>query len=259
MSIALATLMIFVQLSDPQFGWYADLGFVKEKKCMRSVATYVNSIKPTFVIVTGDMVDAHPHSRDRAHQVRHFKLAMKKIQAKVMYVAGNQDVGNQPTPDMIDQFWTEFGPDMYAFKVAGNSYLVLNSTIMRRPQSSKKKAEDRWKLAEKVIKAEKPVAIFAHHPLFRFAHDEVDNYFNWPSKQRGRLLKLLKGSSVKWFITGHTHLPWEIEHNGMKIFTAGSATSPRLDSQPELVQWTVSGKELIPKRIRLSCLKKGKK
>lgn len=258
MSLALAALMVFVQLSDPQFGWYEDPGCYRERKCMESVVVRTNQIKPLFVIITGNMVDALPGDRRRNSQVANFLLVVSKIKSRVMFVPGNHDVGNKPTLNSIAEYWEAFGPDFYGFEAGEHKFLVLNSSLMRQPEFASKRAKSEWDLAKEVIEKEKPIAVFAHHPLFRFDHDEVENYYNWPKEPREKMLGLLKGSSVKWFITGHTHLPGQFEHNGMTMFTAGSPTAPRLDSQPEMIQWTIDKGKLYPKRIRLSCLRKGK-
>jgi hypothetical protein len=100
----------FIQLSDPQFGMFAeDKNFVQETANYELAVATVNRLRPAFVVVTGDLINK-PGDKD---QIAEYLRITGKIDKSipVYNLAGNHDVGNVPTPpacNLHQRLW--FGP-----------------------------------------------------------------------------------------------------------------------------------------------------
>src|ERR1051325_699372 len=90
----------FIQLTDPQFGMFANnTNFVQETKNAELAVAAVNRLHPAFVVVTGDLVN---RTGDKA-QIAEYKRIFGKIDSTIPIYndAGNHDVGNIPTREAI--------------------------------------------------------------------------------------------------------------------------------------------------------------
>src|SRR6185369_1853609 len=106
--------------------------------------TAVNRLRPTFVIITGDLVN---RAGDAA-QIAEYRRIVAKISPSipVYNVAGNHDVGNMPTPATVAEYEKVFGPDHFTFRHDGLIGIVLNSTVIHTPQqvSDRYLEQERW-------------------------------------------------------------------------------------------------------------------
>src|SRR5947207_3962678 len=120
----------FIQMSDPQFGMFnKDASFEHETANFEFAIAAANRAKPAFVVITGDLTNK---SGDAA-QIAEFHRIAKKLDPKVkLYaVAGNHDVGNEPTGDSLAAYRKNFGPDYYTFQAGDITGIVLNSNLER--------------------------------------------------------------------------------------------------------------------------------
>ena len=134
----------FVQMADTQLGMLHDNKSKdnKEETEMITLAVHhINQIKPRFVVVCGDLVNAFPHERaHQAKQARDLQSILSGVDATIPLVClcGNHDVGNSPTRASIDIHSKRFGDDYFEFFCGGVRFLrfVVGSILLRLPVAS---------------------------------------------------------------------------------------------------------------------------
>jgi serine/threonine-protein phosphatase CPPED1 len=199
----------FVVMSDPQFGMYAkDQNFKQETANFEFAIANVNRLHPGFVVICGDLVNK---SGD-ADEIAEYKRVLKQLDPSipVYSVAGNHDVGNEPTPASIEAFRKNIGRDYYTFSAGEMLGIVLDSNLIRSPEhvtEAAKEQEDWLKktLAEAKANGGRQVVVFQHIPFFIKDPNEPDEYFNIPQATRRRYLDLLEQSGVGYVFAGHYH------------------------------------------------------
>src|ERR1039457_7108940 len=118
----------FIQMSDPQFGMYTkDKDFAHETANLEFAVATANRLMPAFVVITGDLID----KPDDGAQAAEYQRITAKLNPKIKLfgVAGNHDVGNEPTQESLARYRERFGPDYYSFRVGDVAGLVLNSNL----------------------------------------------------------------------------------------------------------------------------------
>lgn len=93
----------------------------------------INSIKPDFVVFTGDVVlggidgfERLPVDTIRKQYNFFVKQVIGRIQAKVYCVAGNHDTGSTPHAPSIELFETLLNPLHFSFSYKGSLFLFLS-------------------------------------------------------------------------------------------------------------------------------------
>src|SRR5216684_3466908 len=160
----------FLQMSDPQFGMYAEnRDFQQETVNFEFAIATANRLRPKFVVICGDLIN---QAGNAAQADEYHRIAAKLDPAIRLYnVAGNHDVGNQPTPATLAAYREKFGPDYYSFRSGDLAGYVLNSSLIAAPQHAQAEADrqEAWLKAE-LAKAQKDGArhrvIFQHHSWF---------------------------------------------------------------------------------------------
>ncbi|MBV4358450.1 metallophosphoesterase [Pinibacter aurantiacus] len=220
----------FVQMSDPQFGFYTDnKSFDIETAHFEKAIQKANRLHPAFVIVTGDLV----HKTLDAAQIDEYKRIAARLDSDIpLYnVPGNHDVGNEPTPKDVDGYNAAFGPDYYTFHCGNMLGIVLNSNYLHSPEKAmdKAKAQEEWlirTLDSASNKSYKNKVVFMHHPLFIERAEEGDGYFNIPTVTRKKYLDLLKANGVKYIFAGHLHRNFFGKSDSLEITTTGPVGKP---------------------------------
>lgn len=199
---------VFVQIADTQLGMStSDNSLNAEIENFKKAAEHINRIKPAFVLISGDMINAPHNSR----QVLAFWRAAGQICPGIpLYlVPGNHDVG-PATADNVRSYVRFFGKDHYTFSHANTEFIVLNSCLIHDPQADKQlyDAQLAWfEQSLQAARARKPDHIFVctHHPWFLQSGDEPDSYFVIPRVRRSEYLDLMKRYGAKWALAGHFH------------------------------------------------------
>lgn len=220
----------FVQMSDPQFGFYTEnKSFDIETRHFEEAVKKINRLRPAFVIVTGDLV----HKTFDAAQIGEYKRIAKMLDSDIpLYnVPGNHDVGNVPSPQDITTYNKQFGADYYSFHYGNMLGIVLNSNYLHSPEKAvdKAKEQDDW-LKRTLDSANKKSynvkVVFMHHPLFIERPDEGDGYFNIPSATRKVYLDILKANGVKYVFAGHLHRNFFGRSDSLEMTTTGPVGKP---------------------------------
>jgi serine/threonine-protein phosphatase CPPED1 len=199
----------FILLGDPQFGMYStNADFAQEAANYEFAVATVNRLKPGFVVVLGDLVN----KAGDPDQIREFRRITAKLDASipVYLVAGNHDIGNEPTPETLGAFRKNIGRDHYSFR-AGQVYgIVLNSPLIFAPQKaiSEYQEQEGWlrkELDTAKASGARHIILIQHHPLFKQSVGEPNDYENIPLERRLPLVELLNKYGVRYAFAGHTH------------------------------------------------------
>uniref|UniRef100_UPI00398EB40F serine/threonine-protein phosphatase CPPED1 isoform X1 n=1 Tax=Pristiophorus japonicus TaxID=55135 RepID=UPI00398EB40F len=214
----------FIQGADPQLGlikaWEVgdcDNGgdeWQKEIQLTEQAVQAINklTLKPKFFVLCGDLIHAMPGSPWHEEQKSDLQHVLKGTDPSIplVFVSGNHDIGNAPTPDTISEYCKSWGDDYFSFWVGGVLFLVLNSQFFQNASSCPelKQAHDHWldeQLAAAQQKSKKHVIVFQHIPLFLQSPEEENNYFNLEKSKRMDLLQRFEKAGVKAVFSGHYH------------------------------------------------------
>lgn len=213
---------VFVQAADTQFGlidnWAGNPSETRvwddEIRLTKQAIENANKMepKPKFFIVCGDLVDDGPGQVHQKAQQRDFKKVFEGLENEIplVCVCGNHDVGNEPTPETLQEYRTKYGNDYFSFWISGVLFLVINSQLYYDHSNCPEEFEkqEKWldeQLAITKAKGCTHCVMFQHIPWFINEPNEDDEYFNIPKTQRVRMLDKLKESGVKHVFCGHYH------------------------------------------------------
>jgi len=218
----------FIQMSDPQFGMYTgDKGFAQETANFEFAVATANRLKPAFVVLTGDLVNA----AGDAAQIAEFKRVAARLDPgiRLFLMPGNHDVGNEPTKESLATYRQQFGPDYYTFRMSDITGIVLDSSLEKDPhnvpeEAAKMEAWFRGELAK--AQRDKHVIVFQHIPFFLKDANEEDRYENIPREARQRYLKLLHEYGVRQVFAGHYHSTSEARDGDLEMITTGPVGKP---------------------------------
>lgn len=220
----------FVQMADPQLGMFTkDADTVQEEANLNFVVANINRLKPAFVIVCGDLVNKVGDTG----QIRTYRQIVKNIDEgiPVYNVAGNHDVGNQPTPATLAGYRKAFGKDYYSFDNGNIRGIVLNSSLIFDPSQapSDAEAQEKW-LLEELRRARRDkvghLFVFQHHSYFLEHADEPDQYFNIRRATRDRYLSWFHEYGVTHIFAGHYHRNAHGRDGDIEMITTGPVGKP---------------------------------
>lgn len=220
----------FLHFSDTQFGMYTkNVNFEHETVNMDFAIATANRLKPAFVVITGDLIN----EAGNAAQAAEYKRIAAKLDPRIrLYnVAGNHDVGNEPTAESLARYRERFGPDYYSFQ-SGDIYgIVLNSNLEKGaknvPQeAAKMKAWFQAELGKAKASGAKQIILFQHIPFFEKDPNEPEVYNSVPVDVRQRYLKMLHDAGVKWVFAGHLHQNKEMRDSDLTIVATGPVGMP---------------------------------
>ncbi|MBN1349366.1 metallophosphoesterase [candidate division KSB1 bacterium] len=199
----------FIQMADTQFGMHSgNEDFEEETKLYEKAIQQANRLKPAFVVICGDLINLPGDSAQAAELLRISKMLDKGI--PLHFVAGNHDVGNNPTPESLQWYRKTIGRDIYDFQRDGCQFTILNSLFLKSPDSVRDEANRQWSWLTETLKNAtennyKHSIIFMHHPLFLHDPDENDDYFNITKEVRQKYMDLFQKYSVTAIFAGHYH------------------------------------------------------
>ena len=224
----------FVQICDTQLGFG---GYDADVAAFEQAVRQINTLAPDFVIICGDLVNG-PDERS----LNDFTRINAGFEVPCHLVAGNHDVGNEPTPETLAAYRKRFGPDHYAFEHRGSTFVVVNTCLWKFPVDGETQRQDAW-LRETLGKANGSVFIAGHHPMFIEQPDEDEAYFNLEPGIRAKLLDLYAGSGVVAVLGGHSHKLLLNDYRGM-VLVNGETTSRNFDERPRgFRQWVVGAED----------------
>ncbi|XP_054913725.1 serine/threonine-protein phosphatase CPPED1 [Poeciliopsis prolifica] len=228
----------FVQAADPQLGlmkswrigdavgggdeWEEEVALTKQ------AVAGVNQLqpRPRFMVLCGDLVHAMPGTEFREAQERDLKEALRGTDPSIplVFVSGNHDLDQVPTPSTVERYCQSWGDDYFSFWVGGVLCLVLNSQLYFNASAcpQQKAAQETWLEAQlsRASSAEpkpKHILVFQHIPLYVKSPDEQDEYFNLPQEARQSLIERFKRAGVTAVFSGHYHRNAGGCHDGLDM------------------------------------------
>jgi 3',5'-cyclic AMP phosphodiesterase CpdA len=220
----------FVMLTDTQLGMYENnRSFVRETANYEFAVATVNRLKPGFVIILGDLINREGD----ADQIREFKSITQKIDPAipVYYVAGNHDVGHEPTSETVAAYRKIFGRDYYSFRAGPIYGIVLDSTLIHTPQKAESEYQEQlsWLKAE-LEKAKssdaRHILVFQHHPYFISEAQEPNQYMNISLERRKPIVELLHQYHVRYVFAGHVHKSSVGKDGDLEMTVTGPVSMP---------------------------------
>ena len=241
----------FIQMADPQFGMFAAfskltreqrseriesgmiLRFVDEEceglsneiRLFTRAIEIANEYNPDFVVVCGDMTHDQYSVEQRSTMFDVAKQLHNEID--LHWVAGNHDVGKDPTKQSLEKFRKNYGKDNYSFQSGEHSFIVFNSAICFDPAN----VEEEWRSLKEFLDSELEMAdsanangavLFAHHPLFLESPDEADSTHTIPLLTRKDILNIISKHNVKAIYSGHLHRNNYARFNNIDFISSGS-------------------------------------
>ena len=220
----------FVQMSDPQLGFYASKhsgveGIDYEIKNLSSAISITNEIRPDFVITTGDLMQDRldPQHADVV------KKMYSKLNCEFYFAPGNSDLSNSPKIEDIERYKTRFGSDYFSFYHANSQFIILNSCVLfdwsETPGENVKQIRflEQQLLSGQANNCDHQL-IFMHHPLFGTHPEDDDSHMVLPKSQRFQILDLLERFGVTAVFTGHWHANNIVQYYDTQLITSGPIT-----------------------------------
>ncbi|XP_024141241.1 serine/threonine-protein phosphatase CPPED1 [Oryzias melastigma] len=234
----------FIQAADPQLGlmkaWKdgnCDGGgdeWTEEVELTKQAVEATNRLRPRprFMVLCGDLVHSMPGTEFKEGQERDLKEALKGTDPSIplVFVSGNHDIGNTPTPSTVEHFCRTWGDDYFSFWVGGVLCLVLNSQLFFDASACPqlKEAQETW-LEEQLSRAAssssarpKHILVFQHIPLYLKNPDEEEDYFNLQKGVRQKLLDRFRKAGVKAVFSGHYHRNAGACHDGLDMVVSSA-------------------------------------
>ncbi len=202
--------------------------FAQETANFEFAIATANRLHPAFVVVCGDLTNKPD---DPAQIAEYRRIAHRLDRAIPLYnVAGNHDVGNEPTPESLAAYRRQYGPDYYTFRHGSFEGIVLNSSLIQHPEKAVAEAgkQEAW-LELQLQQAQQQVSrvvVFQHIPWFLQTADEPDQYFNIPKMTRERYLVLFEKYGVHEVFAGHYHRNAEGRTASLRVTTTGPVGKP---------------------------------
>ncbi len=247
-SLRAASPQIFIQMSDPQLGMFANnANTLQDEANLRFAIASINRLRPAFVVVSGDLVN----KTGDLDQIRRYSEILKGVEPAipVYNVAGNHDVGNEPIPPQLEQYRKLIGKDYYSFDAGDVRGIVLNSSLIAAPQKAPQDAaaQEKWLQGElKRAQAEHVphLIVFQHIPYFLRSADEPDQYFNIPWLTRRKYLDWFHQYGVERVFAGHYHRNAYGRDGEIEMVTTGPVGMPLGSDQSGFRVVRVSGKDI---------------
>jgi 3',5'-cyclic AMP phosphodiesterase CpdA len=230
-SQAAAQQPFFIEMADPQFGMYTNNhGFAQETANLEFAIATANRLQPRFVVIAGDLVNK---SGDPA-QIAEYRRVTKQLTPDIpLYnVAGNHDVGNNPTAASLEAYRKNFGKDYYSFRSGEVVGIVLDSSIIQHPEQvpDEEIRQRDWlqqELKSATAHGARQIVIFQHIPWFLHDAEEPDQYFNIPHDIRARYLKIFADAGIHYVFAGHFHQNSEANVGALRMVTTGPVGKPQ--------------------------------
>ena len=194
-----ASAVVFVHLSDTHInvtgkGRFSEEGIPNLRRAVEAIRT----IKPAFVIVTGDITEFGDEASMAAYQAE-----VGKAGVPVYTVQGNHDSPRKP-----ECFNRVVGPTLPVFDVEGCRFVGLNLDLLDEALALLEE-----QLADARAKGIRSVFTFAHYPLLapdNVAFNISAGFASLRGDRAMRYLSLVKKDGIVAHFSGHLHSKYEM-------------------------------------------------
>ncbi|MFI5300345.1 MAG: metallophosphoesterase family protein [Polyangiales bacterium] len=186
----------FLQLSDTHVGYVGAANPESERTLAHAVETIVaSSVKPDFVVFTGDLTHTTDDPGERRSRMRRFSEAISRLDVPIRFLPGEHDAA----PDHGEAYVERFGALTSTFDHEGVHFVALDNASM--PGGEIGTAQLGW-LEDDLHKLDPatPLVVLAHRPLFDLQLD-----WEWATKDGARAIELLSKRENVTVFHGHIH------------------------------------------------------
>lgn len=171
-----------------------------------------------FTVVLGDL-----SSNAQAQEFALAKTALDRLARPHYLIPGNHDMNNKDKANPAGSFEAVFGPANWRRDVQDWTLIGLNSCDGVKSDVALSEERLAWLKAQVAeIPAERPIALFLHHPLN--PHSK-----SYRVKNADAVLALFAGHNLKLAAAGHFHGNQVEEQNGVLFTTTACCSSTRGD------------------------------
>jgi 3',5'-cyclic AMP phosphodiesterase CpdA len=187
------------------------------------VAAWIDRAAPNLVVHLGDI---SADGVGDAEELDAAFTAFAGVGASMRFLPGNHDIGDNPLetgpsseepldPERLTHYRRVFGPDWWAIEAGPWQLVGLNAQLFGT-RSDEEEGQVAW-LDRELRRAEGPVGVFLHKPLFRYGPDDTEAHIRYvPVRARRRLLTRLATRDLRFVIAGHTHQARSIHVDGVE-------------------------------------------
>jgi len=258
------------QIENRELTWKGDYEFISignppglnvrqmDKEFIRQMVTIINRRRPKFVVVCAQLIqnDESNWSKSDFKDANRKKIkewgAFHEIYSKIVrciplvFVRGNYNVDSKLSKARI-KYNNELQDNYFTFWAGGVRYIVLNSQIMQRLETSDELsfAHENWFNAELTRQHKRnPVhlVVFCRIPPFCYDIDEMNTNFNWPRRKRVIWLDKMVAANVKKIYCSQFERSFRRVYKGLEI-VASASIGTKIFTKP------------IPNESKLSWLK----
>lgn len=188
----------FVQLSDTHWGFSGTNINPDSKGTLIKAVNDVNglSIKPDFIVFTGDLTHTTDDPKERRRRMSEFKDIISGLNVKdIRFLPGEHDAAL----DNAEAYKEFFGETFYTFDHKGVHFVALDN--VSDPTSSIGEKQLDW-FADVLSKFDKDsrIVILTHRPLISIKPD-----WDWWTRDGDKALELLKPFKNVIVLYGHIH------------------------------------------------------
>lgn len=230
--------LTFVHMSDPQIGFMDESGhFAVSDSLLGDAVAAINRIKPSCVVVTGDMVNNIGNTEQ--HAILERRMGEIDPSVPVYYTPGNHDIP-EFTPERL-QFYLDFiGYDRFSFVQKDCAFIGFDSNRIRSGNAEAEEEQYEWIISRlEEYKDMRHIFVFCHCPIVRHSLDEADGYESFPMPLRSKYVETFKKYGVEAMFTGHTHVGETLDLDGLKSVNAGPVAKAFSGSFPGINVVTV--------------------
>ena len=205
----------FVQLSDIHWGFDNPKLNPDARGTLRKAVAAVNSLeqKPDFLVFTGDLTHSTDDPKQRRQRLTEFRdIAAELNVKKIHYFTGENDA----SLDRGEAYLEIIGGELhYTFDHKGVHFIVLDNTSDPSAILGAKQLE--WLKSDLALqKADAPIVVFAHRPLFPLAPQ-----WDWATRDGMAAVDMLIPFRNVTVFYGHIHTEHHfrtghIEHHAAK-------------------------------------------
>lgn len=186
----------------------------------RQVFSELRLLQPAFCLWSGDTIYGYD---DTAGEVRSeyaaFLSEATASETPVICAPGNHEINNRK--DMEDLYEATMGP-LYGSFDYGRSHFIAIDTEEAGGQSGVGPAQLQWLRDDLSAHRGANIFVFSHHPLF--PHKKTSGFSD--QANRDEVHRLFVQYAVKCVFSGHEHLYYRSEHDGVTYVVTGGAGAP---------------------------------
>lgn len=177
---------------------------------------WIAAQQPDLVVHLGDISADGEHDPAELQQV---SASLAGLAAPLHCLPGNHDIGDQPDAAALAQYRRSLGADRWSLLAAGWQLIGLNAQLLGAGDAEEQAQFD-W-LQQELARSAAPLGLLLHKPLVApaaaAAADAAEPGGRYvPAAAAQRLLRLLRGRSLRFVLSGHTHQAHRFSVDGVE-------------------------------------------